>query len=82
MRIQSDRLVLAILVSVVFAIKAHGAEDLAVRERRAAVVALVQSFIRPIGSNSYWNPSAAEQEALWELAKLESAKQSVRMDVS
>jgi hypothetical protein len=72
---------LATLVSVGFAIKANRAENLAIRERSAAVVALVQSFIRPIGSNSYWNPSAAEQEALWELAELEPANQSVRMDV-
>ena len=74
-------LVLATAISIYLAIRAKQAEDLAILEKSAAVEALVRSIVRPIGSKLYWDPSADEQEALWELAGLDPANQNVRQGV-
>jgi energy-coupling factor transporter ATP-binding protein EcfA2 len=74
-------LMLATAISVILTIRANRAEDLAIREKSAAVEALVRSIVRPIGSELYWSPSTDQQEALWELAGLDPANQNVRQEV-
>jgi len=70
--------VLAAIFCAAFAIRAQREAENARRERSAAVVALVQSFVRPIGSGV---ESPGVREALWGLAELPPENQNVREEV-
>lgn len=90
-RTQNRRLKLAVGFGVAMSVvamtllvtfdSARNAKAKATAGATAAQQALTRSFVRTIGTSENWTPSRDEEEALWELAELESANEPVRKAV-